>query len=147
MFTDLFGYSLKAQLWTLALQNFDKTLPSYRQAHIHLANLERMIKKFEQKPLDLLEKMPDKKLRKLRGQYKRDVAQQDKQVDKSIRKLIEEEMLRTLNSTPGGQNIKAKQLRGAVQRRVASINRDVIQRGQRALGSYQAAAAALDGKP
>ncbi len=146
-FTDCYGYSCKAHLWTLILEGFDKTVPSYRAAKLSVANLERAIQKFDREcTAERLDTMTEKKLRKLRGQLKRRVAQQDKIVDKNLRKLLEEKVLRDLHSFPEGKKIKAAQLRGAVQKRLAGINRDTHRSAQKALrASYNAVAAVLGG--
>jgi len=145
MFTDLYGYSFKAEMWTRALAQMDKTLPSYREAKLHLANLERLIRRFEREvPVELLDTMPVKQLRKKRGQYKQRVAQQDKRVDKSLRALIEESALRELQLD--GQKYK-RLVRGHVQKRVADLNRQMNQIAKKTLRlQYRAVARVLSGK-
>src|SRR6185437_8356096 len=118
MFTDLYGYAIKAQIWNAVLDNFerDRDLPSYREARLNIANLERLTQKFKREfSADLLRTMTQEKLRKKRGQFKYRVSQQDKLVDKSIRRLIEDSIVRELQSLPGGQRFTKKKVRGAVQ--------------------------------
>jgi len=147
MFTDLFGFAIKAQLWSSIFEDkFDKSLPAYRKARIDLANLERLTKKFEREfTSEMLLSVPEKKLRKARGQFKHRVVQQNKAVDKSIRTLIEETAVGDFKSA-GVQTVTAKKLRGIVQRYVAQVNREATQKAKKALQqSYEAVVAALSG--
>jgi hypothetical protein len=141
MFTDLYGFKFKAEFWAYILEKMDKDLPSYRDAKIHVAHLGRLTKKFEREfPTDLLETMPAKQLRKKRGQFKKRVAEQDKLVNKSIRKVIEDAVVRQF------PNIPRKKIRGHVQEYVLKLNRDLNRETQLALEkSYAAVRAALSG--
>ena len=145
MFTDLYGYALKAKLWSLVLENIDEKLPSHRKAKIQLANLEALTKKFEREfPSDLLLRVPEKKLRKMRGQFKSRVAQKDKLVDKTIRKLIEESVVPDLQNA--GVKITAKKIRGAAHEYIIKMNKMANERAEQALReSYDAVAKVLGG--
>jgi hypothetical protein len=127
-FSDFYGFEFKAKFWAFVLESIDADLPSYRAAKINIANLERLVKKFDRTfPPELLETISDKNLRQRRGQYKQRVAQNDKLVDKSIRKLIEEMVIRDFEkeAQPGAKKITPKKIRGGVQKYVARTNQAV----------------------
>lgn len=159
MFTDLYGFATKVQVWTVFIANLEE-FPSYRTVKIRLANLERLINRFDKEvPTDLLLSVPEKKLRKIRGQYKRRVAQEDKKLERCIRQLIEEAIIHDFGCPvnerlllkpsfppPPGGKAKPAQIRGAVQNGVARVNRYILAKSQLALReSYEAARSALGG--
>jgi hypothetical protein len=146
---ELFGFELRAKMWDQILNNFPKDLPSYRSTRQSIAGLERVIQKCEKEiPAEAILRMPEKKLRKLRGQCKYRVSQQDKIMTKKICKLVEELVIREINSSEVGVKLRSgKVLRTHLQKRIAETNRLLNERAQKTLsGRSSAASKALYGE-
>ena len=95
-------------------------------------------------PTKLVLTLPEKELRKMRGQYKYKVSQQDKLVDQCIRTLVEEAMVESVQQH--GRRVSQKQIRGSVQKRLAALNRSISEKSQKTLQqSYEAARRVLGG--
>lgn len=130
---DIFGLELKAKFLGEILKNFDRNLPSYREAGIQVEKLERMVKEFDKKfrwSWQLVLGGP--KMTKVQGAHKLRLDQQDKIVDGLLRKIMEEELVKQFGSGKRPK-ITAKKLRGAVKKLVENLNREIHQRISRTL--------------
>jgi hypothetical protein len=112
----------KAQAMRNFVDSWASDLPTYRETMIQLAKLERMAQDFERQfPLAVLA-IAGKlgKLGKTQGQHKHRLHQQNKLVDRVIRKLIEEKII----SDNKHKQLTANKIRGTVKACVEAINGD-----------------------
>jgi hypothetical protein len=127
---DLFGLELKASVFEDVLrEKFASDLPSQREAAIQLAKLGRMVRAYEKRfgwILGFVLSGPKRKVGKAEGECKRRVQQQDKNVDRLLRKVFEEQLVRDLAGTTHAK-IGAKRVRGAVKKLVEKHNRRIHQ--------------------
>jgi hypothetical protein len=115
-----------------ALLNAFTGLPSYREAQIQVAKLERMTeatKKRHRSALFFGEPTEGKKWGKERHQLN----QQGKIVDRLFVKLIEEGVVRNSQSVPGRPKLTPRKIRGTAQKFIHSINSWLFQAHQKAL--------------
>lgn len=113
------------------LQSFNTKLPSYRKAKSEIYKLKKTTKDFQRKyPASIARMVPAKELARITGQDKHQLHRQSEGVDRAIRKLIEEEIISTFGSLPGGSTITANKVRSDVQKRVEEINQHLHKRHQ-----------------
>jgi hypothetical protein len=146
MFTD--DLVFKASVMTHLIASFDSKLASHREATIQVAKFTRMSNEFHKKfPSELVQTMPTKKLRKMRGEHKHRLNQQGKRVDALYRKLLEELVTVQFSGAPGPR-ITRKKIRGVVKTYVETLNSKIhASLQQRLLTSYDAVAAVLAKEP
>ena len=97
-------------------------LPSYREAKIQLAKLDRLKEKFEKKYPALLLALPHKKVNKLYWQDSHGLQQQSKTVDRLCMKLFEEHVKRHLEKNEPGKKITKGVIKKVAQQYIESLN-------------------------
>lgn len=146
MFTDTLGFEYKATVVAYLLNTFHSDLPSYREAAIQIEKFKRMADQFQKRfPAEMILSVPKKKLDKTRGEHRHRLNQQSKIVDRLIRNLMEESVIRDFGNSPGGR-VTPRKVRSQMQKLMEETNRKIHQTFQQVLReSYAAASTALSG--
>jgi hypothetical protein len=147
MFLDALAFEKKGLFmrYLLTKMSSEKNLASYRIANIQVEHFIKAAKKYQEEyPPLLLIGDPPNIMKKWRAS-KVSLLQREKQLDKSIRKLLEEAVLRTLQSR--NAKIRKGDVRAAIQKYVTKINVEFRKDFRKFIAAgYEAARKALSGE-
>ncbi len=132
----------------LAVFMLDGKTEARRKANIHVENFIRRAEKYDGKFSPMTMIGASQKRMKAQRDFKKRLTQKERVVDKCMREVMEETLVRNVNSfpVPGVPPLTRRKIRSGVQELMARMNKEFQKNFREIEAGYEAAQKALSGE-